>query len=83
MSDWTLAQAKMDFNRGLLKEVRIVAATPVGTWSVEITSTLTVDGKGWLLGAKTKDPRKMKTLDAAVEAILQIGFEVKHLLVER
>jgi hypothetical protein len=82
MSDWTLAQAKLDFNRGLLKDVRIVSAMP-GTWSVEITSTLALDGKGWLLGAKKKEPRQMKTLDAALEAVLQIGFEVKQLLVER
>lgn len=81
--DWTLAKAKDDFGRGLLRQARIVAApmTP-GVWMVEITSTLALDGKGWLLDAKKKQPRQMKTVDAAVEAIVQIGFEVKQLLVE-
>lgn len=81
MSDWTLAQAKKDFNRGLLKQVRIVAAMP-GTWSVQITSILALDGKGWLLDAKKKEPRQFKTLDAAIFQIREIGFEVRQILVE-
>jgi hypothetical protein len=78
MSDWTMAQAKRDFERGLLKSVHIVD-TGIDTWAVQITSTLGMDGTGWLLGAKHKEPRQMKTLDAAVEAIRQIGFLVKQL----
>lgn len=78
--DWTMAQAKKDFDRGLLKEVRIVAAT-ADTWSVQITSSLKHDGTGWLLGAKNKSVRQMRTLDAAIQAAKDIGFEVKTLAV--
>lgn len=81
MSDWTMAQAKRDFERGLFKEVRIVAVMP-NAWAVQLTSTLSMDGTGWLLGAKNKEVRQMKTLDAAVEAVSQIGFKVKQLLIE-
>jgi hypothetical protein len=52
--NWTMAQAKRDFERGLLKEVRIVAATEK-TWSVQITSTLAMDDVGWLIDAKQRN----------------------------
>lgn len=75
-----MAQARRDFERGLLKEVRIVAATDT-TWSVQITSTLSVDGTGWLLGAKSKEVRQIKSLDSAVEVVRQIGFSIQQLAV--
>lgn len=81
MSDWTMAAAKRDYGRALLKEVRIVD-TPLGTWAVQITSRLGMDGTGWLIDARKKEPRQMKSLDAAVEAVVQIGFQVKQLLIE-
>lgn len=75
-----MEQAKRDFERGLLGEVRIVD-TRIGTWAVQIISTLEADGTGWLIDAKKKQPRQMKTLDAAVEAVKQIGFQVSQLAV--
>jgi hypothetical protein len=81
MRDWTLQEAKVDFERGLLKQARIVAVTP-DLWAVQLTSTLPSDGVGWLLQSKRREQRQMKTLHAAAEAINQIGFEIKQLLVE-
>jgi len=75
-----MAQARRDFERGLLKSVRLVSATDA-TWSVQITSTLAVDGTGWLLGAKTKEVRRIKSLDSAAEAVRQIGFSVQQLTI--
>lgn len=81
MRNWTLQEAKIDFERGLLKQAQIVAVTPE-TWAVEITSTLPNDGTGWLLQSKRREQRQMKTLHAAAEAITAIGFQINRLLVE-
>lgn len=81
MSDWTMAQAKRDFNRALIKDVRIVD-TQLGTWSVRITSQHGMNSTGWLIDARKREPRQMKSLCAAVKAVTQIGFQVKQLLIE-
>lgn len=80
MSNFTMAQAKQDFKRGLLGKVRIVAAMP-GMWTVQLTSKLEKDGTGLLVDARKKKPRQMKSLDAAVATVAQIGFEIKQLIV--
>ena len=81
MRDWTLQEAKIDFERGFLKQACIVSVAP-DLWAVEITSTLPNDGTGWLLQSKRREQRQMKTLHAAAEAVIQIGFQVNRLLVE-
>jgi hypothetical protein len=82
MSDFTMARAKSDFQRGFLKEARIIATLPA-TWAVQITSKLGMDGTGFLVDARHKQPRQMRSLDAAVEAVMQIGFDVKRILIEQ
>lgn len=81
MRDWTMQEAKIDFDRGLLKQAKIVAVSP-GLWAVQLTSTLASDGTGWLLQSKRREQRQMKTLHAAAEAVTKIGFEIKQLIVE-
>ena len=81
MTDWTMAAAKRDFERALIKEVRIVD-TQHSTWSIQITSQLGMDSTGWLIDARKKKARQIKSLNAAVDAVEQIGFQVKQLLIE-
>jgi hypothetical protein len=37
------------------------------------------NSQGWLIDARTKGPRQFKTLDAAVSALHQIGFQITEL----
>lgn len=85
MSDYTMAQAKRDFERGFLKgfeilylENRLFTNTPTG-YSIFIVSTLGMDGVGRLVDAKTKQERIFKTADAALSALRQIGFTAHRL----
>jgi hypothetical protein len=85
MSDYTMAQAKRDFERGFLKgfeilylDGRLFTNTPTG-YSITIESKLGMDGIGRLVDAKTKQERVFKTLDAAVSALRQIGFSAHRL----
>ena len=78
---WTLAEARFDFERGLLKEIRIVTLEP-GVWAVSITSRLSQGGTGWLLQSKRRDQRQFKSLKAAAEAVENIGFRINELLVK-
>ena len=84
MANWTMAVAKRDYERDLIKSIRIVSGEPAtSTWAVEITSKVSIDGTGWLIDAKAKEIRQFKTIDAAVEAIRQIGNDVPFLTVEK
>ena len=80
MANWTMAKAKNDLERGLLKELGIEALPLDRGWAILIESRLGMDGSGWLVDARSKQPREFKTLDAAVRALAQIGFEVAHLV---
>jgi hypothetical protein len=77
--DYTLAQAKRDFDRGFLAgfDLRFAGfpAMDGGFWFVELRSKLGMDSIGVLLDARSKSPREFKTLDAAVSACRQIGFK--------
>lgn len=84
MRTWTLNEAREDFERGLLKEARIVPIEG-GEWGVQLTSKLRKDGKGWLAYStreKLGEPRRMKSPNAAVEAICSIGFQIHSMLIE-
>ncbi len=74
--DWTMAQAKRDFENGLFRAFRI-DRTMAG-WSVALQGSGKI-GEGWLLDARLKQPRNFKTLDASVAALTQIGFQVDSL----
>lgn len=70
----TLAQAKRDFSIGYLKRYRI-ERRPMSNdeWCIYLGEG---NGAGWLVDARTKEPRAFKTLDAAVRTLEDIGFQV-------
>lgn len=76
MADWTMAQAKRDFENGLLRSFQIDRSM-LG-WCVALQGIGKI-GSGWLLDARRKEPRVFKTVDAAVAALCEIGFEVSRL----
>lgn len=93
MSNYTMAQAKRDFERGLLVgfEVRFISSkTPYGTteqgWILTLEASKTVEGYlgflGDLVDARSKEERVFKTLDAAISAARQIGFIAGRLTYE-
>lgn len=79
--EFTMEQAKRDFARGLLCGVCIVSQSS-GGWSVQIATKLDGEGVGWLVDARKKKIRVMKTIEAAIVAVSQIGFVVNRLKVE-
>jgi hypothetical protein len=76
MKTWTMAQAKSDFDRGLLKGVSIYVHDMIGDshYAVSFESALSLDGSGALVDARTGHVREFKTMDAAHSAIRQVGF---------
>lgn len=73
----TMAIAKHDFKIGYLTVFAI--ARPFfdnSGWIVSLGSGLQ---QGSLVDARTKEPRIFKTLDAAVKAVEEIGFQVTQL----
>ncbi len=74
--DWTMAQAKRDFENGLFRAFTIDRS--MAGWCVALQGSGKI-GEGWLLDARRKEPRVFKTLDAAVAALSEIGFEVGRL----
>ena len=76
MKTWTMAQAKSDFERGLLKGVAIYFHDVMGDchYAVSFESALSFDGAGAMVDARTGHVRKFKTMDAAHSAIRQVGF---------
>lgn len=69
----TLGQAKRDFDLGYLTKYRI-ERSPMGEgWMVHLGEG---NAAGWLVDARTKEPRVFKSLDSAVSTLEQIGFRV-------
>lgn len=84
MSDCTMAQAKRDFERGILTHAWITSlefSEIAGPAWIVLLEGSGLGGKGWLLDARHGKPRQFKTLDAAASAIRQIGFKVESLRV--
>lgn len=73
----TLAQAKRDFEIGYLTdfELRRLPLAGLG-WFVWLGKG---NAAGWLVDARSKQPREFKTLDAAISAVESIGFKVEEL----
>lgn len=74
----TLAQAKRDFQHGIIKSARIQLLMG------EIVVELMYEGKvgaDTLDEARTKTPRHFKSLYGAVKAVEDVGFSVKSLIV--
>ena len=76
MKTWTMAQAKSDFVRGLLRGASLHFHNAMGDvhFVVELDSTLIADGSGMLVDARTGKVREFKTMDAAHAAIRSVGF---------
>lgn len=71
-----MAQAKRDFTLGHLKTFKLSRVPMTTSWGVLLGSGAAA---GWLIDARTKGPREFKTLDAAVSALHQIGFQITEL----
>lgn len=82
MNTWTMAEAKKDFERGLLTGFQIFDSSAImkndQSWSVSFSSKLGVEG-GALVDARTKQDRVFKTLDAAASAVRSVGFRAQSL----
>ena len=72
----TMSQSKRDFSLGYLTEWRIERSIIGSGWRVFLGSG---NAAGWLVDARTKEPRLFKTLDAVVSALNEIGFEINQL----
>lgn len=72
---YTMAQAKRDFEIGYLTTWRI-ERQPMNDgnlWRVHLGSGM---GAGFLVDVRTKEPRVFKTLDAAANAVEEIGIKI-------
>lgn len=78
MSDLTTADAKRDFQRGLLRGVEIERSPMNDTWELKILDQSTGDW-GYLLAAHPREVRRFRTLDAVISAAEQIGFRIRSL----
>jgi dTDP-4-dehydrorhamnose 3,5-epimerase-like enzyme len=73
MADWTMAQAKRDFEIGYLTGFHF-EREPMGTaWNVRLSGG---SARGCLVDDRDKSPRAFKSLDSALSAVEQIGFKV-------
>jgi hypothetical protein len=70
--DTTISQAKAFFEAGFLSGYLIVRH-PDGGWFVDLGKS------GCIVDARTKTRRIFKSLDSAVSALEQIGFQVDAL----
>jgi hypothetical protein len=73
MTGYTLAQAKRDHQIGYLTAYAFERSPLSRCWMVALGSG---NARGWLTDARSNTPREFKSLDSAVSAIEQIGFEV-------
>ncbi|WP_038498141.1 hypothetical protein [Janthinobacterium agaricidamnosum] len=79
--NWTMAEAKRDFERGTFTAFEIYDSTlmDVPTWSISLRGPVSTKSAGVLVDARTKTERKFRTLDAAVAALRAIGFKAARL----
>lgn len=77
MKTWTMADAKTDFERGLLKSCSIYFHDVMDRcwYTVSLDAALALEGSGDLVDARTHTAREFKTMDAAHSSIRQIGFQ--------
>lgn len=76
-SNLTMANAKRDFAAGFIKSYSIDRNMAGGSVFLHGQSKL---NEGWLIDARQKKPRVFKSLDAAILALNQIGFNTKRLV---
>lgn len=77
MRYYTMELAKRDFEIGYLRSWRIERA-PIGEdgWRVDLGEG---NARGYLCDARRRQPRLFRSLDSAVAALEQVGFEVNAL----
>lgn len=73
---YTMAQAKRDFHMGYLKGFELERFVLNPGWVVYLSNGAKYDV---LVDARSHGIRHFKTLDAAVSALSEIGFEVSRL----
>ena len=71
MIDFTMAQAKRDFERGQVSGGRLETAILANGWNVVLTSG---GQEGYLVNARNGLPRFFCTADAAIRALRSVGF---------
>lgn len=76
MRNITMVQAKHEHEIGFLTRCAFEREAMAGGWLVLLGEG---NGRGWLVDARSKMPRIFKTLDAAVRAVEEVGFEVNQL----
>ncbi|MBX3617491.1 hypothetical protein [Nitrosomonas sp.] len=80
MVKYTMNIAKRDFMMGYLKQYRIIKAPELmlsGSWEKRWHISLGYgETHGYLVDSRTKEPRLFKTLDAAVKALEDVGFNI-------
>lgn len=74
MMNYTMAQAKRDFQAGYIKGCNIDFIA--GVWVIFIRANA---GTGFLVDARTKENRTFKSLDSAMRSLSDIGFRVVSL----
>lgn len=76
---WTVAEAKKDFDRGLLTGFEVHDSSPILSseqhWSVSFTVKLGAAGP--LVDAREKNPRQFRNLDSVVTTLRSIGFRAQ------
>jgi len=77
----TMEQARRDFAQGQLTSA-VLVRVPMsqGEWTVRLAGTR--GGAGMLLDVQTLQPSMFRSLDKAVAAIEQIGFDFTQLKVQ-
>ena len=70
---FTFANSKLLFHSGVLKSFSIDRT--IGGWLIYLNGVQS----GWVIDARTKQPRVFKSLDACVTSLETIGFTVDRL----
>lgn len=80
MSEYTMAQAKRDFERGYIIGANVVRSFTPGIWNVWLKAE-GVGGNGYLVDARRGEMREFRSLDSAVAALEGVGVKVEGLMV--
>lgn len=73
-----MAEAKRDFNRGLLIGASISPQKDAG-FLIELKSKLPTEATGYLVEARGKSPRSFAQIASVINTIESIGFKLKRL----
>lgn len=76
---YTMADAKRDFSMGHLAHFSLERAQLETGWCVLLSDDNAAKRRYPLVDARTKTARVFRTLDAAINAIEDIGFKVDYL----